>query len=227
MMSRRRLKRGSRENATGRAHTAPRVESPPDLESTDATHAGLLCRVGQSPTDQAAWWRFVALYGSQIRRWCRRWGLQEADSEDVTQDVLLRLARKLPAFDYDPTRSFHGWLWTVTQNALADFIAERKRQCPGSGDDLVVGLIESVKSRDNLMEQRDRQCDSEIVALASARAQARVEPQTWQAFLLTTYLGLSGDEAAAQLGMTRATVFKAKSRVLGFLREEVRRLDEP
>jgi hypothetical protein len=31
----------------------------------------------------------------------------------------------------------------------------------------------------------------------------------------------------ARLGITRATVFKAKSRVLGFLREEIYKLDEP
>ena len=47
-------------------------------------------------------------------------------------------------------------------------------------------------------------------------------------------IGLSGyglneliDDVAARLGMTRATVFKAKSRVMAFLREEIKRLDEP
>ena len=66
-----------------------------ELESTDPTSATLLGRVGLSPSDPAAWARFVSLYGSRIRGWCRRWGLQEADSEDVTQDVLLRLSQKL------------------------------------------------------------------------------------------------------------------------------------
>ena len=56
---------------------------------------------------------------------------------------------------------------------------------------------------------------------------ARVEPQTWEAFRLTAYEGLSGDDVAARLGMTRATVFKAKSRVMTFLREEIKKLDEP
>jgi DNA-directed RNA polymerase specialized sigma24 family protein len=69
--------------------------------------------------------------------------------------------------------------------------------------------------------------DAEIVAGASARAQARVEPQTWEAFRLTAYERLSGDIVAARLGMSRATVFTAKSRVLEFLREEINRLDGP
>ncbi len=115
-----------------------------DLDSIDPTSATLLGKVGLSPNDQAAWSRFVDLYGSRIRGWCRRWGLQEADTEDVTQDVLLRLAQKLGAFNYDPSRSFRGWLRTVTQNALADFLAARKHQCTGSGDD---GVLKQLRER--------------------------------------------------------------------------------
>ncbi len=198
-----------------------------ELDSIDPTSATLLGQVGLSPSDEAAWARFVGLYGSRIRGWCRRWGLQEADSEDVTQEVLLRLAQKLGAFHYDPSRSFRGWLKTVTQNALADFLADRKRQCCGSGDDRVLEQLQSIQARDDLIEHLTVQFDPEIVAVAGARARARVEPQTWDAFWLTAYEGCSGDEVAARLGMTRATVFKAKSRVLGFLREEINKLDEP
>ena len=198
-----------------------------ELESVDPTSATLLGRVGLSPNDQVAWARFVGVYGSKIRGWCRRWGLQEADTEDVTQDVLLRLAQKLGTFQYDPSRSFRGWLRTVTQNALADFLAHRKRQCSGSGDDEVLAQLQSVQARDDLIDHLKDQFDSEILAVACARAKARVEPQTWEAFRLTAYEGLSGDDVAARLGMTRATVFKAKSRVLGFLREEIKQLDEP
>jgi RNA polymerase sigma factor (sigma-70 family) len=198
-----------------------------ELDSIDPTSATLLGQVGLSPSDEVAWARFVGLYGSRIRGWCRRWGLQEADSDDVTQDVLLRLAQKLGAFHYDPSRSFRGWLRTVTQNALADFLADRKRQCPGSGDDGVLEQLHSIRARDDLIEHLKDQFDAEIVAVACARARARVEPQTWEAFRLTAYEGCSGDEVAARLGMSRATVFKAKSRVLGFLREEINPLDEP
>jgi RNA polymerase sigma-70 factor (ECF subfamily) len=153
--------------------------------------------------------------------------LQEADSEDVTQDVLLRLARKIGSFNYDPARSFRGWLRTMTQHALADFLADRKRQCSGSGDDRVLEQLQSVKAREDLIEQLKGQFDSEVVAVACARAKARVEPQTWEAFRLTAYEGLSGDDVAKRLGMTRATVFKAKSRVTAFLREEIKQLEKP
>ena len=139
-----------------------------ELDSIDPTSATLLDRVGLSPNDEVAWARFVDLYGFRIRGWCRRWGLQEADSDDVTQNVLLRLAQKLGAFHYDPSRSFRGWLRTVTQNALADFLADRRRQCPGSGDDGVLKQLQSIQARDDLIEHLKDQFDTEIVAVACA-----------------------------------------------------------
>jgi len=104
---------------------------------------------------------------------------------------------------------------------------DRKRQCPGSGDDQVLEQLRSVKARDDLIEHLKDQFDAEIVAVACAQARARVEPQTWEAFRLTADHGLSGDNVAARHGMSRATVFKAKSRVMEFLREEIKRLDGP
>ncbi len=75
------------------------------------------------------------------------------------------------------------------------------------------------------MDRLKKQFDSEIVAEACTRARRRVEPQTWDAFQFMARDGLSGDEVAARLGMNVGTVFKAKSRVLEFIREGVRRLD--
>jgi RNA polymerase sigma factor (sigma-70 family) len=194
-------------------------------DPADSTSETLLGRVGLSPSDTVAWARFVAVYGPKIRGWCRQWGLQEADAEDVTQDVLLRMAQKLGTFVYDPSRSFRGWLRTVTQNALAHFVADRKRRCAGSGDAQVVELLQSVPARDDLMQRLEEQFDSEVVAEACTRARRRVEPRTWDAFHLMAREGLGGEEAAARLGMNVGAVVKAKSRVLAFIREEVRRLD--
>jgi DNA-directed RNA polymerase specialized sigma24 family protein len=115
----------------------------------------------------------------------------------------------------------------VTQNALADFLADRKRRCCGSGDGDVWNQLQSVQARDDLIEHFKDQFDAEIVAMACERARARVEPQTWEAFRLTAYERLSGEAVAERLGMSRATVFKAKSRVLEFVREEIKRLDGP
>jgi len=64
-----------------------------------------------------------------------------------------------------------------------------------------------------------------VVSQACALVYARVEPQTWEAFRLTACENLPGEDVAARLGMNVTAVFKAKSRVLGFIRQEVKRLD--
>src|SRR4051812_44928236 len=84
------------------------------------TSANLLMRLRQAPTDQEAWGEFVLRYGPIIYGWCRRWELQEADAQDLTQDVLVKLAEKMRSFAYDPSRSFRAWLKTLTRHALRD-----------------------------------------------------------------------------------------------------------
>src|SRR5262245_5031384 len=102
------------------------------------TRVTLLGRLRRDPGDQKAWAEFVAHYGQRIYAWCRRWSLQEADAQDVTQNVLLRLAQKLKDFSYDPSRSFRAWLKTLTQRAWSDFVAARGRAGLGSGDSQVL-----------------------------------------------------------------------------------------
>ena len=144
----------------------------------------------------------------------------------MTQDVLLRLARALKRFTYDPWRTFRGGLRALTQHALSDFVAERRRRPGvGSGDDRVLEMLGTVEARAELLARLEQEFDREVVARACATVRERVEPQTWEAFRLTVSEGKSGEEAAARLGMNVMTVFKAKSRILGFIRDEVKRLN--
>ncbi len=56
------------------------------------THRTLLARLAQSGGgNQEAWSEFVDRYGRRIYGWCLRWRLQDADAQDVTQIVLLKL----------------------------------------------------------------------------------------------------------------------------------------
>ena len=140
---------------------------------SDETSATLLGRVGKDPSDHVAWEAFVACYGPKIRGWCRQRGLQPADAEDVTQDVLLRLSRALKTFTYDPSRTFRGWLRSVTQHALSDFATERRRRPGmGSGDARVLEVLGTVQARDELLARLEEQFDREVVAQACATVRA-------------------------------------------------------
>jgi RNA polymerase sigma-70 factor (ECF subfamily) len=187
----------------------------------------LLGRLRQDPLDQAAWAEFVGHYGAKVYAWCRKWGLQEADAQDVTQDVLLRLARKMKDFAYDPSRSFRAWLKTLTSHAWSDFAKARQRPGQGTGDSAVRTGLESTEAREDLVKHLEEEFDRELLEEAMVRVRLRVAPQTWEAFRLTALEGLAGAEAATRIPMQVAQVFVAKRRVQKMLREEIARLEGP
>jgi RNA polymerase sigma-70 factor (ECF subfamily) len=193
--------------------------------SSDNTSASLLGRLAGSPGDADAWNTFVRRYGPKILLWCRYWNLQDADAEDVAQNVLLLLARKMQTFVYDPTRSFRAWLKTLTHAAWCDWAEGRKKLGRGSGDSAVLDQLQSVAARDDLLTRIEAQYDTELLEEASARVRARVDEHTWEAFRLLAFEELSGAEAGARLGLRVATVFKAKSRVQKMLQDELRLLE--
>jgi RNA polymerase sigma factor (sigma-70 family) len=190
------------------------------------TRITLLGRLRRDPTNQAAWAEFVDQYGPKIYAWCRKWSLQEADAQDVTQNVLLKLARKMGEFVYDPSRSFRAWLKTLTYHAWSDFLDSRRRPGQGSGDSGVAEILLSVEAREDLVRQLEEEFDRELLNEAMLRVRLRVAPQTWQAFTLTALEGLPGAEAAKRIPMQVAQVFVAKRRVQKMLREEVARLEQ-
>ena len=192
------------------------------IGSETSTSPTLLGRLQRDAADQEAWRQFVRRYGPRIYHWCRRWELQEADAQDVTQNVLLKLVAKLRSFRYDPARSFRAWLKTVTHHALSDFLEERLKQGPRC-----LRSLDEAAARDSLVQCLEEEFDQELLEEAMARLRLRVAPHKWEAFRLTALDGLSGKEAAARLKMKVATVFTAKSKVQKLLHEEIQRLENP
>jgi RNA polymerase sigma-70 factor (ECF subfamily) len=198
------------------------------MERTSGSHTTsptLLGRMAHQPADQAAWQEFIERYGRKIYGWCRQRQLQDCDAEDVTQAVLVKLAGQMRTFAYDPSRSFRGWLRTLTQHAWSDFVTARQRAGRGSGDSAAQACLHSALARDDLVRRLEEEFDHEVLQEATARVRLRVTPQSWEAFRLTTIDGLAGADAARQLGMGVAAVFKAKGRVQKLLQEETRRLE--
>jgi RNA polymerase sigma-70 factor (ECF subfamily) len=178
------------------------------------------------PADQAAWVQFTERYGRKLYAWCRQWNLQEADAEDVAQDVLLKLMEKMQTFVYDPAKSFRAWLKTIARHAWSDYWSGRKAAVAAGGSQ-AVELLQTVEAREDLIRRLEEEFDRELFDEAVARVRLRVTPRTWEAFERTALLNQSGAEAAQALGMKVATVFVAKSKVQKMLQEELRKLEDP
>jgi RNA polymerase sigma-70 factor (ECF subfamily) len=190
------------------------------------TRVTLLTQLRQDPSDQAGWEEFVERYGRHIYRWCRRWRLQDADAEDVTQDILAKLSQKLRAFSYDPSRSFRGWLKTVAHHAWRDFEDGRRRRThAAAGDSEVRELMLSLEAREDLVQKLEEAFDLELLEAAKVRVRLRVAPHTWEAFRLTALEGLPAPEVAARVRLQVAMVYVARSKVQKMLREEIGKLE--
>ena len=185
------------------------------------TRVTLLERIARSGApDQAAWSEFVEHYGRKIYRWCLRWRLQEADAEDVTQTVLLKLATRMKDFTYDPSRSFRAWLKTVTHHAWHDFVEGRRRAGLDRGGAAASVQLESVEAREDLVKELDEQFDRELLETAMQAVRLRVAPHNWKAFYMTAVENLPAADVAKQLDMKVARVYAARSAIQQRLKEE-------
>jgi RNA polymerase sigma factor (sigma-70 family) len=192
--------------------------------SLPTTRITLLTQLQRDPADPAGWDEFVERYGRHIYRWCQQWKLQDADAEDLTQNILMKIFRTLPVFAYDPSRSFRGWLKTVAYRAWWDHKNRRQTQA-AAGDSEVAEMILTLEARDDLAQKLEQAFDLELLEKAKDRVRERVAPHTWEAFRLLAFERLPVDEVARRVDMTTAMVYVAKSKVQRMLQEEIAKLE--
>ncbi len=178
-----------------------------------------------SPSFRQTRWRGLSLLidmGREFSSGARAWRLQEADVLDVSQAVLTRLSVRLREFEYDPSRSFRGFLRKLVRDALNDAQATRAHS---GGRNASHELLANLEPREDLIRRLEEEFDLELLESATRIVQGRVAAKTWEAYRLTTSEGLSGAEAAARVGLSVAAVFVAKSSVKAMLQEEVQALE--
>lgn len=196
------------------------------MVGTPLTRPSLLLRL-RDQTDPHAWEEFVDLYAPLVYGFARKRGLQDADAADLTQDVLRAVARAVPRLDYDPARgSFRAWLLTVVRNQFLNFLASAQRRERGSGDTAGRLLLESLPAPDADSALWEREHRQHLLQRAAQRVQPQVQPATWLAFWRTAVEGHDVAATAAELGLSVASVYLARSRIVARLREQVRLLEE-
>ena len=187
----------------------------------NTTPVSLLERLRTS-TDEEAWRRFADLYTSLLLAWARRLGLQPADAADLVQDVLVRLMRELPRFQYDPARkNFRGWLRTICFNLWRDRERARAARPNGAGD---AGLANVAQLDDGLEDFWNHEHNVFLVRQALRlfdAMEADFEPQTLKACRQVVLHHRPPAEVAKELGLSANTVYIAKLRVLRRLRKEL------
>ena len=192
-----------------------------DPGSDQATSLTLLGRARANEGD--AWTRLVHLYTPLVRYWCLRARLQEADADDVVQEVFRAAFAALPDFRRDrPGDTFRGWLRVITRNMVALHFRRHGRFPAGTGgSDAFTRLQEVADPQVDLPEDDSRQQLQGLYVRALELVRAEFEDRTWQMFWLAVVDGRDPADVAAQFGVTPVAVRKAKSRVLQRLRTEI------
>lgn len=173
-----------------------------------------LGRLTDVPTD-ADWRRLVEVYGPLLAAWLARTGVPPADRDDLVQDVLIVVVRRVAGFDHRGPGAFRAWLRGIVANRTRDHFRTRRTE-PAvdldqlAGDDTAMSRI------------WDREHDEYLVGRAMAVVEGDFAPATWRAFHLQAIDGRPPAEAAAETGLSLNAVILAKSRVLKRLRAELR-----
>ncbi len=189
------------------------------------TRASLLLRL-RDPQDEVAWKEFVELYAPLVYGYARRQGLQDADAADLCQDVLTAVAGAVSRLEYDATRgAFRNWLFTIVRRKLADWLEAQGKQARGSGAAATLELLEQCPVPQG--QEWEQEWEERVFAWACEQVRRDVSEVTWQAFWRTAFLGQRGKPVAAELGLSVAAVYLARSRVLARLKELVQSVQEP
>ena len=189
------------------------------------TNVSLLAQLREDNRSQLAWQTFVDRYGRRIYEWSLSRGLQPADAEDVTQEVLVKLARRLGKFDYDPNQTFRGWLRRVTENAVIDFCREATARKPLRHSALTMDQLLHVEARASLSESLADTYDLELYDVARERVRSRVQHNRWMAWELLAVDQWKGDAVADRLNMKLSSVYASRHQIQQMIAEEVRALE--
>jgi RNA polymerase sigma-70 factor (ECF subfamily) len=194
------------------------------MYETPNTRASLLLRL-RDARDERAWGEFMAIYAPFVKRLARRRGLQDADADDLVQDVFRAVAQAIERQVYDATRgSFRGWLFRIARNLVVNFLIRQERQTRGSGDSGVNGLLEAVPGPgESAFFQAEYQ--RQLLYWAAEQVRSEFSPLTWKAFWLAGVEGRPAKDVAGTLGTTVGTIYHCKSRVMARLRKRIEELE--
>lgn len=191
------------------------------MATPSVTRATLLLKI-RDPADRIAWNDFVQLYAPLIHAYGLRRGLQDADSADLVQEVLGRVSRSMPRFEYDRTRgTFRGWLLTVTRNEIRKMAERKPRQAIGSGDTQMHGFLEQAEEPPASDSEWDHEYHWRAFLWAAERVKPEFRENTWHAFWRTVVGSEDSSQVASDLKLSLGAVYIARSRVTARIKQEL------
>jgi RNA polymerase sigma-70 factor (ECF subfamily) len=196
------------------------------------TRQSLLKRLKQW-NDSISWNDFFETYWQLIYSVARKADLSDAEAQDVVQETIISVAKKMPEFDYDPAiGSFKAWLMRLTHWRIADQLRKRgyesagnwkPREQPASGD-VLDGASASVPF--DLEAVWEQEWQTQILDAALQRVREHADSRQFQMFYLHVCKNLPAREVTRKLQAKLPEVYFAKYKISAAVRREIRKLEE-
>ena len=184
------------------------------------TRRSLLSRL-RNVEDDLSWRAFFDTYWRLIYNVARKSGLNDSEAQDIVQETVIAVAKKMPEFRYDPARgSFKKWLLLITRRRVHDHLRRVYRSLPE--DSL---SAEDVRTRTEAVsdplpgpdERVDAACEEawreNLFQAALVQLRDRADPKQYQVFDFCVLQNIPAGQVARLLGLSRAQVYLAKHRL--------------
>ena len=203
---------------------------------TNATRWSLLGRL-RDWADEKSWLEFFNRYWRLIYSIAIRAGLNDSEAQEVVQETVIAVAKKMPEFECDPARgSFKGWLLQITWRRIADQLRKRHRDTRlltspaiDSDDDTQTDALDrhADPAGFELEKVWNDEWEKHLFEAALEKVKQRANPEDYQVFDLHVLKQFPVAEVARKLGIKTARVYVAKYKVSALLKRAVKECNMP
>ena len=182
--------------------------------------------------DQESWQDFFDTYWKLIYGVAARAGLSDDEAQEVVQETIIRVSKKMPKFKYDPSLgSFKSWLLHTTDWCINDQFRKRAKEIDAPthlrNNALRISKIEDVPDPAgfDLEVIWNTEWQTHIFDAAIARVKPRVNAKQYQIFDLYVIKKWPVGKVAHTLGIGRGRVYLARHRIGGMIKKEIKHLE--
>ncbi len=205
-----------------------RTRSAWSYPETSATLLRTL-REARSGVDDAAWARFVDMYGPVVHHLVRLLspGISDADTDEAVQDVFVKLVNILRSGAYDSAKGkFRTYLSTLVRRLLIDRYREAAARRQGRQVELDAAEQIGITDDPGAWMDAKWRVACRIAAERRVMEESAISDQSRKLWRLLSCEGLSVKEAARRLGIPSNTASKVKRRIEARIASVVALLDE-
>ena len=184
--------------------------------------------------DNDSWQEFFDTYWKLIFSVALKSGLTHAEAEEVVQETVISVAKKMDSFEYQPERcSFKGWLRHVTRLRIIDQLRKRKpdhhiNRIPSdtrsSADTATIERVADPRD-DELERVWNAEWEENVVGVTIERVKPHIRPEHFQIFYMNVIQGRPCREVARLMGTTVPQVYVIRHRVGKLFKQERQALE--